>query len=123
MSRRIAARRTQSRSVYSVPVALAHVDLPTFTPTEYVDRPAAGWTVEAVWLAAVRYVRAHELRRGAARAAWLAFSTAYDASPGTPGGAASLRRQEVVARLSGNDPETAAVEEVAHGERTHPTRP
>ncbi|WP_041799097.1 hypothetical protein [Micromonospora aurantiaca (nom. illeg.)] len=87
---------------------LAGVELPDFTPSEYVDRPAEGWTLDAVWLAAVRYARAHDLRRGAARAAWHAFSAAYDAAPGTPSGAGSLRRQELINRLTGHDPEPAA---------------
>ncbi|MEW2477796.1 hypothetical protein AB0875_28890 [Micromonospora gifhornensis] len=97
------ARRAQRSNVYSIPVALARVDLPEFTPSEYVDRPADGWTVEAVWLAAVRYARSHGLRRGGARAAWLAFASAFDASAG-----ARLRREEIRMRLMGRDPEAEA---------------
>ncbi|MER7440464.1 hypothetical protein [Micromonospora avicenniae] len=84
---------------------MAGVDLPEFTPSDHVDRPAEGWTVATVWLAAVRYARAHDLSRGAARAAWLAFSSAYDAATG-----ARLRREEVLMRLTGRDPEPEAWE-------------
>ncbi|MFG2056464.1 hypothetical protein ACGFI9_20820 [Micromonospora sp. NPDC048930] len=96
-------RAPRPSNVYAVPVSLAGVPLPEFTPSEHVNRPAEGWTVETVWLAAVRYARAHELRRGGARVAWLAFSSAYDAATG-----AKLRREEIRMRLTGHDPEPAA---------------
>ncbi|MFY1597435.1 hypothetical protein [Micromonospora sp. WMMD737] len=51
----------------------------------------------------MRYVRAHELRRGGARAAWLAFASAYDAATG-----AKLKREEICMRLAGVDPQHEA---------------
>ncbi|MEU7935091.1 hypothetical protein [Micromonospora echinofusca] len=96
-------RAPRPANVSAVPVALAGVPLPEFAPSEYVGRPVDGWTVEAVWLAAVRYARAHELRRGGARAAWLAFASAYDVATG-----AKLKREELRMRLAGHDPEPEA---------------
>lgn len=79
--------------------------LPDFAPGDFVTpRTGRPWTVRAVWFAAWAYADEHDGGQSFARAAWAAFSRAYDTARGlTPRSTRSLMRQEFEGRLRGVD--------------------